>query len=417
VKICDRSRSIRSALWLQFPGILFFTLLLGSIAFAAQLQLNWADNSTNEDGFIVERKIGQTGTYLSLVTLPPNTTSYVDTSVQDGVTYCYHVKAFNASGGSGYTNEQCAAPSPPPLTTYSLSVSLNGSGTVTSNPPGITCGTTCSVSFNSGTLVTLTAAPPTGLTFTGWGGACAGTGTCAVTLLQAQSVTATFTATASPPPTTATLTVLKSGTGTGTVGSTPAGITCGTTCSASFTTGTSVTLTAIPAMGSTFTGWGGACNGAGACTVALSQAQSVTATFTTTLAASASVASLASAPAQPAVISTSSGGGGGGGCFIATAAFGSPLAPQVHLLREVRDRYLLPYRPGRIVVQWYYSVSPPIADVIGRSDALRAVVRFTLMPFIGWATLALWSPGIGLSLPLLPTVVGIWMLGRRCRQG
>ena len=85
----------------------------------------------------------------------------------------------------------------------------------------------------------------------------------------------------------------------------------------------------------------------------------------------------------------------GGGCFIATAAFGSPLAPQVQLLREVRDTYLLPYGPGRVLVDWYYAVSPGVAGVIGRSETLRAVVRFALMPLLGWATLALWSPAIG----------------------
>src|SRR5439155_65795 len=62
--------------------------------------------------------------------------------------------------------------------------------------------------------------------------------------------------------TTLALTVSKTGTGSGTVTSSPAGISCGTTCSASFTSGTMVTLTAAPAAGSTFTGWsGGGCAG------------------------------------------------------------------------------------------------------------------------------------------------------------
>ena len=78
-----------------------------------------------------------------------------------------------------------------------------------------------------------------------------------------------------------TLTVSKTGTGTGTVTSSPASINCGATCSASFTSGSSVTLTASPAAGSNFSGWsGGVCTGTGTCTVTMSSAQSVNAQFT-----------------------------------------------------------------------------------------------------------------------------------------
>jgi hypothetical protein len=81
------------------------------------------------------------------------------------------------------------------LNTYTLSVTKagTGSGTISSNPPGISCGTTCSASFNYNTAVTLTAAASTGSTFTGWGGACSGTGTCMVTMDAAKSVATTFT--------------------------------------------------------------------------------------------------------------------------------------------------------------------------------------------------------------------------------
>ena len=79
-----------------------------------------------------------------------------------------------------------------------------------------------------------------------------------------------------------TLSVSKAGSGTGTVTSSPSGINCGSTCSASYTAGTSVTLTASAASGSTFAGWsGGGCSGTGTCTVAMNSAQSVTATFNT----------------------------------------------------------------------------------------------------------------------------------------
>ena len=67
--------------------------------------------------------------------------------------------------------------------------------------------------------------------------------------------------------------------GNGTVTSNPGGINCGNVCQAEFTEGTSVTLTAQPASGSSFAGWSGACSGTGSCTVTMDQARSVTARF------------------------------------------------------------------------------------------------------------------------------------------
>ena len=76
-----------------------------------------------------------------------------------------------------------------------------------------------------------------------------------------------------------TLGVSKSGSGSGTVTSNPSGINCGGTCSASYTSGTTVTLSASPASGSTFAGWSGACTGTGSCIVSMTAARTVTATF------------------------------------------------------------------------------------------------------------------------------------------
>jgi len=80
--------------------------------------------------------------------------------------------------------------------------------------------------------------------------------------------------------TTYSLTVTKAGTGAGTVASSPSGIACGATCSASYPSGTTVTLTATAAAGSSFSGWSGACVGTGACTTTMTGARAVTATFT-----------------------------------------------------------------------------------------------------------------------------------------
>ena len=89
-----------------------------------------------------------------------------------------------------------------------------------------------------------------------------------------------FAATPPAPPTQHTLTVARAGTGSGSVTSTPAGISCGTSCSKAYAAGTVVTLTVKAASGSRFAGWTGACTGTTtSCTVTMSSARSVTATF------------------------------------------------------------------------------------------------------------------------------------------
>ena len=151
----------------------------------------------------------------------------------------------------------------------------NGAGTVTSAPAGINCGADCDQTYIANQMVTLTATASTGSTFTGWsGGGCTGTGTCTVTMTAATTVTATFTLQ------TFALTVTKAGNGAGNVTSNPAGIACGVDCTQSYNYNTMVTLTAAPSTGSTFTGWSGSCTGTAACTVTMSAARNVTATFT-----------------------------------------------------------------------------------------------------------------------------------------
>ncbi len=161
-----------------------------------------------------------------------------------------------------------------------LGVSLAGSGagTVSSNPGGISCQPTCNASFKAGTQVTLTATAATNSSFVGWaGGGCSGGNpTCTVTLSASQQVTATFNVVQAEP----ILSVSLGGSGTGSVVSDPAGINCGSTCSASFSAGTQVTLTATAAANSIFVGWGGACSGTtSTCTTTLTANEQVTATF------------------------------------------------------------------------------------------------------------------------------------------
>ena len=309
-----------------------------------------------------------------------------------------------------------------PGVSYLLTVAKTGagSGTVTSNPAGISCGTDCSESYASATSVTLTATPSAGNTFVGWSGDCTGSSTCVVSMTAAKNVTATFNPIVQPvttykisevfddgnlgtglsrstfngtfqfdnttkkitgitgsieqstnygatpgyypidpstisqqvvsggltqanvktqpwdpnginmikqvnlvvltsdptkedarynwinmrmfgldelyshnvisytiteqtvtPPVNYLLTVTNSNQTGGTVTSIPTGIDCGTDCSESYASGTSVTLTATPSAGNTFVGWSGDCAGSITCIVQMTAAKNVTATFNT----------------------------------------------------------------------------------------------------------------------------------------
>ena len=112
------------------------------------------------------------------------------------------------------------------LEQYALTIGTdgNGSGTVTADPD--------QPQYDCGTVVTLTATADIGSTFTGWSGACPGTGGCVVTMDAAKSVTATFSLQGN-----FLLTVNLSGSGAGTVTSTPAGIDCGVDCTEAFSPG------------------------------------------------------------------------------------------------------------------------------------------------------------------------------------
>ena len=84
--------------------------------------------------------------------------------------------------------------------TYVLTVATSGSGSVGSSPAGVSCGSTCVATFSSGAVVMLTQAAGSGYIFSGWTGACSGTGSCSVSMTAAKAVGATFTATSMPVP-------------------------------------------------------------------------------------------------------------------------------------------------------------------------------------------------------------------------
>jgi len=156
------------------------------------------------------------------------------------------------------------------LHTLTISKDGSGTGTVTSSPAGIDCGSDCAEDYFAGESVTLTATPGPSSTFSGWSGpADCSDGT--VTMNADVSCTATFTLQYR-------LTVSKSGNGTGTVQSTPAGINCGADCSQDYLVGQAVTLTATPSFDSNFNGWSGPADCADG-SVTMNSNLSCTATF------------------------------------------------------------------------------------------------------------------------------------------
>jgi len=170
-----------------------------------------------------------------------------------------------------------------PVVRLSFNIQGTGSGTVTSNPIGISCPGTCTDTFPVGTTITVTATPAMGSLFLGWGGDANSQG-CSVnpvcTFTVAQPGTLVFSATFDLPTLQDLVTVSLTGKGSGTVVSTPAGINCPGTYSALFDPGLTITLTATPGNSALFNGWGQACSGTSLmCQLTVTQNETVTADF------------------------------------------------------------------------------------------------------------------------------------------
>lgn len=159
---------------------------------------------------------------------------------------------------------------------YRLTIDRTGDGVVSSNPVGIECGTDCSSLFLPSSAVALSATPAATASFDGWSGACAGIGACEVILTAHATVGATFRSAIG-------LTILTDGLGAGAVilDGDPNVLCVNGPCVMANTAGRTVSLTAHPLPGATFSGWSGACTGNTTCSIAVPAdgAVSVTATF------------------------------------------------------------------------------------------------------------------------------------------
>jgi Divergent InlB B-repeat domain len=185
-------------------------------------------------------------------------------SITAAIVLAYCLACGGSSSGSGSTGPGQAR----------LHISVAGSGTV--RGAGSDCRGNCDLTPAPGTQYQLEAVPDSGGTFAGWSGACTGTGACQITVNGDVSVLASFTGAGGSH----LLTVVVEGQGQGRVVSSPPGIDCpAAACSAAFAAGTAVSLSATAAAGSSFTGWGAGCSGAGACNVSLGSDAQVFAHF------------------------------------------------------------------------------------------------------------------------------------------
>jgi len=132
-------------------------------------------------------------------------------------------------------------------------------------------------------------------------------------------------------------------------------------------------------------------------------------TYTVTLTVTDDVGATDTATTTITVTETTTAPGGEpSGCFIATAAYGSPINPYVLMLCEFHDRMLLTNFVGAAFVNLYHPYSPPVAEFIANHDTVRLVVRWSLLPLVGasWITLKL-GPRVTLALVMLPLLLMI----------
>lgn len=226
---------------------------------------------------------------------------------------------------------------------YNLTIAAGSGGTTDSSPGTYT--------HDTGEAVTIRALPDSGYRFSGWTGDVPSgheeDNPIAITMDSSKSITANFVRQYTL--------IIAAGTG-GTTNPSPGTYT--------HDSGTQVSVTATANSGYQFSGWSGSASGTtNPITITMDNDKSVTANFTAT-----------SKPSED--------GKKKDGCFIATAAYGSPLHPCVNILRDFRDKYLMPTKLGRMLVGLYYKYSPFVADLVAKNKALKTAVRLSLLPLV-----------------------------------
>jgi PKD repeat protein len=239
----------------------------------APLTVDFTCTAHDPDGSIVEYRWDYDGDGTVDETTATGSATHTYTTEGTYTATCTVVDDDGATATSNPVNITVTAPQQ----THTLTVQKagTGSGTVSSSPAGIDCGTDCSEAYDEGTVVTLTASADAGSAFSGWGGDCSGCGTsttCDVTMDSDKTCTAAFDLQQY------TLTVKINPSGGGSV--TGPGINCPGDCTEVFDHGTEVTLNATASAGYEFDFWSNCDSVTGTqCTVTIDADRAVTANF------------------------------------------------------------------------------------------------------------------------------------------
>jgi len=288
---------------------------------------------------------------------------------------------FSASQGQTY-NFQIRA-EVEEILEYDLTIDSTVGGNVTTPGEGLF------PDYDAGTVVDLVATPGAGYRFVNWTGnvSTIGNVTAAstnITMNGDYSITANFVKTYD---------LTTSSTAGGTV--TTPGVGTHT-----YDAGTMVNLVATPNAGYDFVNWTGDVG-----TIADDEDDTTTITMNGDYSI---VANFEEVPTFPV------------GCFIATAAYGTPMAKEIQILRELRDEYLLTNPVGQALVDFYYEVSPPIAEFITEHPSLKLIVRAGLAPAVAMSTMVVNTTIaekmaiVGL-LVLVSVALAVWATRRRGR--
>ena len=269
---------------------------------------------------------------------------------------------------------------------YSLTTASTEGGSVTTPGEGTSV-------HAANTTVPLVAEPYEGYPFLKWTGdvstiADVYAAATNITMYDSYSITATF-KTVHPEPVMATLTVSST---TGGSVTTPGEGTF------SYPLGTPANLVAEAVSGYQFSHWSGDVNtfadiDAAETTIIVNSDYSITANF-----------------GRPGFFQ----------CFIATAAYGTPMAEEIGILREFRDEYLLTNPVGKALVEFYYRVSPPIAEFITEHPSLKPIVRAGLLPAVAMSAVAVNTTVdektiVAVLLVLVSVALAVWATRRRGR--